>query len=508
MSETAGVATGEVADPVGTGWQRLHPLSPLVRGWKIVTVAAVILLQQSGDSLARGEGLPSGLQRTITLGIFGAVVLASLGFSLLSWRMSSYSIDDEALHLRTGVLNRQQRQARLDRLQAVDVVQPLLARFIGLAELRVEVAGGKGSAVRLSYLRESDAQNLRRLLLARAAGLRVDHHERAPEAPEHQVLAVPVPRLIESLARSSATAIALVGAIALVTVSVLLHSLAFVIALIPAIIALFGIQWARFNNGFTFRVATSPDGVRLHHGLLQTTAQTVPPGRVQAVRLAQPWLWRRRDWWRVEVNVAGYSGGQPEGGQRGASDNLLLPVGTRQEAVAVLSLVLPDLGVGPEEPVLAVLDAGLTGSGDFGGFTASPRPARLLDPVSWRRHGFRVTQRALLARRGVLTRELDVVPHERTQSLRLEQGALQRRLGLVSFVLHSTPGPVQPRVEHLAAEVGAQLMAEQAARAREARARAVDERWMLGPAAGQDFGPAAGQQAGSVSNLSSRPESS
>ena len=49
------------------------------------------------------------LQRTITLGLFFGVVLVGLGYSLLSWRMSSYSIDDEALHLRTGVLNRQQR---------------------------------------------------------------------------------------------------------------------------------------------------------------------------------------------------------------------------------------------------------------------------------------------------------------------------------------------------------------------------------------------------------------
>jgi putative membrane protein len=486
-----------------TDWQRLHPLSPAVRSWKIVTLAAVVLLQQSGDSVVRGEGLPNGVQRTITLGIFGGVVLAGLVFSLLSWRMSSYSVDDEALHLRTGVLNRQQRQARLDRLQAVDVVQPLLARFIGLAELRIEVAGGRGSAVRLSYLRESDAQNLRRLLLARAAGLRVEEHDQAPEAPEQQVLSVPVPRLIESLARSLGAAAVLVGAAGLVIVSIVLHSAAFAVGVVPALIGLVSVQWARFNNGFTFRVATSPDGLRLHHGLLQTTAQTVPPGRVQAVRLAQPLLWRSKDWWRVEVNVAGYSGSQPEGGQRGASDNLLLPVGTRHEALVVLSLVLPDLGVEADEPVLQVLDAGLTGSGDTGGFTASPRPARLLDPVSWRRHGYRVTSRAFLARRGVFTRELDVVPHERTQSLQLEQGPLQRRLDLVSFVLHSTPGPVLPRVDHLAAEVGAQLMAEQAARAREARARAVDERWML---SGTPDAPA--QQAGSVSNLTSRPESS
>jgi putative membrane protein len=463
-----------------TDWQRLHPLSPLVRSWKIVTLAAVILLQQSGDSVARGEGLPDGLQRTITLGLFFGVVLVGLGYSLLSWRMSSYSIDDEALHLRTGVLNRQQRQARLDRLQAVDVVQPLLARFIGLAELRIEVAGGKGSAVRLSYLRESDAQNLRRLLLARAAGLSVEQHDQAPEAPEHHVLSVPVPTLIESLVRSTGTLIVLLAVVALVVVSVATNSLGFILPVFPAVLGLVSVQWARFNNGFNFRVSTSPDGLRLHHGLLQTTAQTVPPGRVQAVRLAQPLMWRGRDWWRVEVNVAGYSGSQPDGGQRGASDNLLLPVGTRGDALAVLSLVLPDAGVRDDE-VLGVLAGGLTGKGDAGGFTASPRGARWLDPVSWRRHGFRVTDSALLARRGVLTRELDVVPHERTQSLGIEQGPLQRRLGLVSFVLDSTPGPVRPRVEHLAGAVAAQLMADQADRARVARSRAVDERWMLGP---------------------------
>jgi putative membrane protein len=480
-------------------WQRLHPLSPLVRGWKIIAAAAFILFQQGGEGVARGDGLPHGLQRTITLGIFGALVVLALGYSVLSWWMTSYSVDDEALHLRSGVLNRQQRQARLDRLQAVDVVQPLLARFIGLAELRIEVAGGKGSAVRLSYLREGEAQAFRRVLLARAAGLQVEEHS-APEAPEHQLVAVPVPMLIESLVRSLPTFVVLGGVIALVVASVTLHSAGFIVPAFPALLGLAGVQWARFNNGFTFRVATSPDGIRLHHGLLQTTAQTVPPGRVQAVRLAQPILWRGKDWWRVEINIAGYSGHQ-EDGQRGASDNLLLPVGTRADALTVLSLVLPDLGVG-DEPVLEVLAAGLTGRGGAGGYTFSSPRARSIDPLAWRRHGFRVTERAFLARRGIITRELDVVPHERTQSLGIEQGPLQRRLGLASFVLHSTQGPIHPRVEHLAADVAAELLHEQSRRARVARATAVDERWMLGSAR------VATQQDGSVSSRISRPESS
>ncbi len=61
---------------------------------------------------------------------------------------------------------------------------------------------------------------------------------------------------------------------------------------------------------FDFTVAESPDGLRLRSGLLSTQHQTVPPGRVQAVRISQPVLWRGRDWVRLEVNVLGNTTGR------------------------------------------------------------------------------------------------------------------------------------------------------------------------------------------------------
>jgi putative membrane protein len=128
------------------------------------------------------------------------------------------------------------------------------------------------------------------------------------------------------------------------------------------------------------------------------------------------------------------------------------------------------------------LEAGMTGTGEDGGFTASPTRSRWLDPIGWRRHGVLVGPQVLLARRGVLVRELDVVPHARTQSLGLEQGPLQRRLGLATFALHSTQGPVHPSVRHLTGPAAAALLHEQADRARTARAnRSVegDGRWMV-----------------------------
>jgi len=247
---------------------------------------------------------------------------------------------------------------------------------------------------------------------------------------------------------------------------------------VPTVLAMGSVVWRRFSSGFGFRVATSPDGLRVRHGLLEQRTQTVPPGRVQAVRLRQPLLWRPAGWWLVEVNVAGYGAGS--GKERAEHAGVLLPVGTRDEAVAVLSFVLPDLGVPGEHPG-SVVDAGLTGSTPDGGFACAPPRARWVDPIGWRREGFRVTDTALMLRRGVLHRQLDLVPHARTQSCGVRQGPLQRRLGVASFALHSTPGSVKPVVEHLASSVAAELLLAQVVRARQARASAGPERWMEQP---------------------------
>jgi putative membrane protein len=471
--------------PAGAGeadagqWRRVHPLTPLLASWQVIAVGLVFLAQNAGERAISGEGLPVGGPRIgLFTGLLAAGVLAGLGvvvvgLAVLSWRMTRYRVTAEALELNKGVLFRQHRRARLDRLQAVDVVQPFVARMAGLARLTLEVAGSGDSKVRLSYLTERHAQELRNELLARAAGVRYET-EHAPEAPESPVLEVLPGRLIGSLALSAtpvATVLTAVGAVVSVLVT---HEFFVLSALGPMLLGTGSVLWRRFNGGFDFRLSTSPDGLRLRHGLLERRAQTVPPGRVQAIGLHQTWLWRRPDWWRMRVNVAGYGAG----GEESSNESVLLPVGTRAEVLRVLALVLPELGAAPGERPADLVSAALSGDGAEGGFTCSPRRARWLDPISWRRNGFRATDEVLMVRTGRLGRDLVLVPHARTQSVGLEQGPVLRRLGLVDFTLHSTPGPISPVVAHLDAADAARLLAEQAARARQARTLAPPERWM------------------------------
>jgi putative membrane protein len=143
--------------------------------------------------------------------------------------------------------------------------------------------------------------------------------------------------------------------------------------------------------------------------------------------------------------------------------------------MAMLALVLPDPGT--PQPA-AVFGAGLTGLDSDGGFVTTPPRARWLAPLGWRRNGFAATDTALLLRSGRWWRQLVVVPHQRTQSMALHQGPLARRFGVADLILHTTPGPVVPRLAQAGRDTALALFDEQSARARLARKRQTTEQWL------------------------------
>ena len=153
----------------------------------------------------------------------------------------------------------------------------------------------------------------------------------------------------------------------------------------------------------------------------------------------------------------------------------------------MLALVLPDPGT--PDPV-RVFTAGLEGSRPAAPAVrrlrmttaaSSPRRARarLLAPLGWRRNGFAATDTALLIRSGRWWRHLVLVPHQRTQSIALQQGPLARRFRVADLVLHTTAGPVVAAADPGRAWTRrGPLLDAQAARARRARKRQTSEHWL------------------------------
>ncbi len=458
-------------------WRRVSIISPLVRGWIALAAIAFFFGRDWFEGLfgpGNRPGVPGGIGIPWAIAIvLGVVVLIALGF-LVSWYFTRYQVTEEHVRVNSGVLFRQNRQARLDRVQAIDVIQPFLARVFGLAELKFEVADAGESAVRLAFLRLSEAQQLRAVILARASGAAAgpERPDGVPEAPEREVVALPPGRVIGGILLSATTVFLVTGAVVVLTVTVVFRTPFAAPVLIPMLLGVASSYWSALNSGYNFRAALSPDGIRVRYGLLDTRAQTVPPGRVQAVGIDQPMLWRLKGWYRINANVAGYGAAVSGEGQARAT---LLPVGTRDEVFAILALVLPDPGT--DHP-LEVFTAGIEGKGASGGFTTTPRRARWLAPLTWRRTGFAVTGTALLFRSGRLRRRLAVVPHERTQSLSLHQGPLGRKLSVMELQLQTTPGPVAPALSHIDEATALDLFSSQARRAAAARRRSIPEQWM------------------------------
>lgn len=477
-----------MSSPHDGAWRRVHPLSPWVRGWILLLALFVGLGRDWLQSILTGEpmrGWWSGVPVAILAWAGGGVILLVGSGFVLSWWTTRYLVDATTVRVKTGIVFRQHRQARLDRIQAVDVVQPLLARLFGLAELRFEVADASGHALRLAFLRVAEAQQLRASVLAAAAAARTAGTPEVPETvgegarpgeappssasvPETLVAQAPVARIIASTALTPFVIVAALVSVAGMALEVTLGVRALGAAFIAALLGAAVTVWNRISAFWNFTVMASGDGLRLSRGLLETRSQTVPASRIQAILIRQPLLWRPFGWWSVHVNVAGYR----HTSEREGSKSTVLPVGTVEDVFRVLGLILPDPGIPPDSgpgAARAAFEAGMMGFGEACGFVHSPGHARWVDPFAWRRTGFLATATALLCRTGVLSRSLAIVPHERTQSIALTQGPLERRLGLAGVELHSTPGPVRPHVPHLSVAAAEGLFADQAARAARAR---------------------------------------
>lgn len=464
-----GVAAGSAAwlepgDPRpdlsgSTEMRRLHPLTPLLKSWFVVAAGLGYLWTQL-TGLVEGQLFGSAFSDTgdgapisIWAAIFVVVLVGALAYGYLYWRFTRYGIVGNVLQVQTGVLFRQSRQVKLDRLQAVDVVRPLVARIAGLAELRLEVAGGSSSEAPLAYLSLPGARQLRAELLARAAGL----DAATPEAPERPLVRVPTGQLaLGSLLSGTTLALVTVG-IGLAAAAAITGTVGFLVPFLPALLGLVVAAVRQFVTNYGFTVAESPDGLRITKGLLDTRAQTVPPGRVQAVRVSQPLLWRPMDLVRLDVNVAGYAADSEAESEK---TSVLLPVGRRAVAYdLLLARVLPGVPAGELE--LA---------------PAPPRAGRLR-PVGWRYLAAGASGSVFAAREGWVRRQLVLMPHAKPQSMRITQGPLQRRLGLASVGLDTTKGPVSVLALHRDAGDARAMLDHEVGLERAARTAAAPDRW-------------------------------
>ena len=558
--ESGPAASRDLPLPQNVTWHRVSLVTPVLEGWKIVTGVLAFVTVQNLDDLVRAYRFIS--EHDFSLGgqigyyLLGLAALIALWvvLGLLSWWRRAYAVDADGVYLRSGILSRKLRTARLPRIQSVDVVHPLLGRIFGLGQLTVEVAGGRNSRVVIGFLTTSELQTLRDRILDLAAG-QIDlpgaasedgavhasgtghdtggiedlastaHPEgltpeeatgseaasapaprtsqlRASHFQEHPLYSVDSATLLGSLLRHPMTYTLLLAIVGTLVVGILIivtdsmtgsEALTIISSYITMVIALATMVWNQFNSAWNFHAAATPSGIRMSYGLTAETSRTLPPGRVHGVGLTGPILWRRKDWWKVDVTVAGRDE-RPHDGQTREIGNLLLPVGSRDTALRALWLVVPDLGVSDPDRLLA---QALTGRDDDGvgdpqapagsaerGFVRISRRGRIFRPLTWRRAAVILTDTCVIIRHGRWRRRVAVFPYERIQSLRVRQGPLARRRSLASLRLDMVAQEVPASITNLDAADAKALAARISERAlRRSSAEQLD-RWLARAVAG------------------------
>jgi putative membrane protein len=373
-------------------WRRLSPLSPLVRLGRGGLAALIIVL----------PGLLAGRSGTgANLAVYGAIVSVGVVAGIISWRVTRWRVYDGALQKEEGLLRRQSLRFPLGQIQAVDVLRPALGRILGLAELRLRMGGGSQSTGRLAYLPTAEALALRTRLLAR-------HDEETaaeakPEQPARILFKVSTPRLLGSLVLDLGSFTLLAVAIVIV---VFVGPGAILIWILPALVGV----WRRISAEYGRTVSEVGDGLHIEGGFVSTSAETIPRGRVQALKLTEPILWRPFGWCRLQVDLAGHQGRDADAGDTtGRSARSLIPVGTRSEADELVRYLLPNMPAERRRP---------------------PARARWKSPLSYPHLAWGVNDAVLVATAGRLARITSWVPLDKVQSLRRVRGPVQQRLRL------------------------------------------------------------------------------
>ncbi|WP_223269460.1 PH domain-containing protein [Frigoribacterium sp. ACAM 257] len=383
-------------------WHRLHPATPLLKGGIALIVVLGIIVNNAREWVVGlfvpggrrpdgdGEGDPfgyvveHGFLGFVLLGVLVVIAVLVLVF-WLSWRMNTFRVTEEVVEVRSGVVFRTDRRARLDRVQGINIQRPVLARVFGAAKLEVSQAGDDAN-VSLAYLRSAAADDLRREILRRASGVQrsaVDGVQAVPaagrptpgqaatgqaaptdsrqrfvglveqraqdflsdgldpqEAPPESVVKVDVGRLVGSVLLSGYTLFLVAAAIAVVVSVRLTGEFFLLFALLPAVLGSSGYYVNRVTKSLRYSISSSRDGIRIGYGLFSTTNETLPPGRIHSVKVSQPLLWRPFGWWQISINRASRSSTDGSGQQ---GNSTLLPVGDEADVRRVLELVLPEL---------------------------------------------------------------------------------------------------------------------------------------------------------------------
>ncbi len=453
------------APPADTPWRGLHPASLAVnllpQAWRTVRGAWPLLLAL----VFGGAGMGVDIFDLSLILAFFVVALVRTTIHFLTLR---YRVHEGRFEVRVGLLNRQSRALDPERIQNVSLVRNVFHRLSGLVEVRVETAGDTSTAGTFSALSVDDAERLQAELKALVRTAEGDAAlaaaapkagEAAPPAATPLVTISALELVAFGFSKRTVGTIAVLTAVGMEIMTRLgpegadqVRWLAQPRVLGAAVLLAFAGSWAWSAGTALFRhwgfvLERRGDRLVTREGLATRRSVEIPLRKVQIVQVVEPLLRRLMGYGTMLVETAalGFADGQVRQAEG------VVPMVDREALPAVVRAASPlvdvDAWAMPLHPAhpralyratvqrafsLTPLLLGLGWVVDPIGWWAAAGlllafPLAFLD---WRWQRWAVTERAIVARRGFLTRRTWVIDRGKLQSVHVHQTLMMRWHGL------------------------------------------------------------------------------
>jgi putative membrane protein len=463
--------------------RRLHPLSwlfVLIQQLKSFALPLLVLL-------FTGRGNSWELW-----GLVGAGVLVLV--SLAQYFTYRFRVEGDGIVIRSGLLQKSLRHIPFQRIHNVALHQSLLHRVFGVAEVKLESAGGMKAEGEMRVLSLADAHALEELVRGHGLARPVDGGEVAPETPAAtELLALPTSEVVRLglisnrgmilvaaafgvLAQSGSDFLGdaieswikvlmgwgkdlhlgivgwLIGALTLLVVAVV------ALRLLSVLLAL--LQFHGFSLTETGR------RLSVQRGLLTRVRANMPRRRIQAWSLSEGlthrWLGRRS----LRVDSASVEAAND---QRSVRD--LVPLATPEAMDALIRHLLPGARWPLQEwrplhpkawrrqfalpalVTLAVTAVLVSREGAWGLATLAMLPLLLVRAKVWARHaGYSLDGGLIAVREGWLDKSWRFAETGKLQAIKLSRSPFDRRHGMATLVLDTAgASPMEPalRIRYL-----------------------------------------------------------
>ena len=456
FSDAPSPTVGAPQAPARRKVERPSPLTGLVNAWLVAVAVVGFIINMIIQEEIKLDETPM-LILWIVLGGIALVAVLALLIGVVQWRTTTFVVDDE-FRIEKRFISTSTTRIDFTKVQSVDITRPIIARLLGLAEVKIDVGGEGGQALR--YLKLDRAEAMRDTLLARM------EHDDQPSATCDAGPAQPG-GAVEEVVYKAQTGNIVLGAFLSYGFGVTLTVLILLVITLGPFGLLAGLGWLWLTvlavmwqipqallKYWDFTIVRTRKGLRIQQGALTRVQTTLRPARVQTVSLHQSLFMRWAGLVSVKISVLGNQVAASEE-QNNDGIDMVMPFGKFDEARHVIALIWPDV-----DPTA------------FTWWEQSPRGRWL----TWfGRRWFAVEDSAIAQRRALLSDDVEIVPHARVQGLGISQGPLQRLVRVASVQVQVIDGAPDVSISHLEPAHTRQLFHDELQRSRAARRSNVEQ---------------------------------